>query len=69
MRISVLTDNIEYKDFLAEWGLSILIEYGDKKILLDTGETGLFAENAAKMWLDLSEVDCSVLSHAHHGAG
>jgi 7,8-dihydropterin-6-yl-methyl-4-(beta-D-ribofuranosyl)aminobenzene 5'-phosphate synthase len=65
MRISVLTDNIEYKDFKAEWGLSVLIEYEGRKILLDTGETGLFAENAAKMGLDLSEVDCSVLSHAH----
>ena len=65
MRISILTDNIEYRDFQAEWGLSILIEHEGYRILLDTGETGLFAENAAKMGLDLAEVDCSVLSHAH----
>ncbi len=46
MRATVLVDNLEHNGLKGEWGLSIYIEYRDKKILLDTGASGLFAENA-----------------------
>ncbi|MBQ9421009.1 MAG: MBL fold metallo-hydrolase [Lachnospiraceae bacterium] len=65
MRITVLTDNIEYKQFAAEWGLSILIEYDGRKYLLDTGASRLFADNAALLGIDIADVDFSTLSHAH----
>ena len=120
MKISILTDNTEYREFKAEWGLSIYVEYegrpagnafmnadassksnadsnaprrdsdgqgatgqgcltenyegsqqkngcgqGVTRVLLDTGATGLFAENAALMGIDLNTVDFTVLSHAH----
>ena len=65
MRITVLTDNIAYEDFAAEWGLSILIEYDGRKYLLDTGASRLFADNAALLGIDLADVDFSTLSHAH----
>lgn len=65
MHITVLTDNIEYKQFAAEWGLSILIEYDGRKYLLDTGASRLFADNAALLGIDINDVDFTTLSHAH----
>ena len=50
---------------LAEWGLSILVEVDDLRILLDTGATISVAHNAAAMGIDLSGVDKIVLSHGH----
>ena len=66
MKATVLTDNTEGLGLKGEWGLSVYIEYKDKRILLDTGATGLFAENARKLGLSLADVDCAVLSHAHY---
>lgn len=66
MRLIILIDNITHSDLAAEWGLSIWIEYDEKKILLDTGAGALFAENAEKLGLSLEDVDFGVLSHAHY---
>lgn len=65
MRVTVLVDNVSGSTLKGEWGLSFYIEYGDKRVLLDTGLSSLFAENAAKMRIDLETVDYAVLSHAH----
>ena len=43
MRASVLVDNIGSSGLPGEWGLSFYIEYKDQKILLDAGQSGLFA--------------------------
>ena len=64
MRATVLVDNIGNDTIQGEWGLSFYIEYGDRKLLLDAGASGLFAENAQKLGLSLEEVDYAVLSHA-----
>ena len=65
MKATVLVDN-NTKDLLKpEWGLSILVETNGHKILLDTGTTGIFVENAESMGIDLESVDFGVLSHAH----
>lgn len=66
MRATVLIDNITKNDLAAEWGLSIYIEYKGHQILLDAGTTGLFAENAKVLGIDLSKAECGVLSHAHY---
>ena len=66
LKISVLTDNLARELFLSEWGLSILIEADGRKILLDTGASGMFAENAKTLGADLADVDVGVLSHAHY---
>lgn len=51
----------------AEWGLSIFIEAGGKKILFDAGASPkLFAENSKHMGYDLSEVDFAMVSHGHY---
>ena len=65
MKAVILADNIENGGLKGEWGLSVYIEYGDKKLLLDTGSSELFAENAVKLGIDLGDVEYAVLSHAH----
>ena len=66
MRITVLTDNIGSNGLTGEWGLSFYIEYHGRKLLLDAGQSGVFAENAEKLGLSLADVDFAVLSHAHY---
>ena len=48
MKITVLTDNKAKESLKGEWGLSLYIEHGGKRLLLDTGASPLFAENAEK---------------------
>lgn len=66
MKATVLIDNITNSELLPEWGLSIYIEYEDKKILLDTGASEQFAVNAQALQIDLADVEYGVLSHAHY---
>ncbi len=59
------------QDFHAEHGLSLLIRTNQRVILFDSGQSGLFLDNATYMGIDLKEVDLMVLSHGHydHGGG
>ena len=66
MLARILIDNISDKKYSCEWGLSIHIEHEGKNLLLDTGASGKFRENAKKMGIDLEEVDYGILSHAHY---
>lgn len=67
MKISILTENTVYKrGFLGEHGLSVLIEYQGKKYLFDTGQSQVFLHNAAKLCVDLKELDGIILSHGHY---
>jgi len=66
MKITVLTDNISRDSLKSEWGLSFYIEYNGKKYLLDTGASEAFLDNASRLGLNLAEVDCAVISHAHY---
>lgn len=66
MRAVVLVDNIGNALAKGEWGLSIYIEHRDKRILLDTGASGLFVENAHKYAVPIEKVDYAVLSHGHY---
>ena len=65
MRMTILVDNLPGCGLEAEWGLAIYLEYQGHTILLDTGGSGLFAQNAAALGLDLGAVEFGVLSHAH----
>ena len=66
-KITVIIDNKRDKNkgLGSEWGLSLLIEYSGKKILLDTGYSDLFIKNMKKLGTDVADVDYAVLSHAH----
>ena len=65
VRITTLTENTAQLGFLAEWGLSILVETESSKVLLDTGPGVSAVHNADLMGIDLSTTDKIVLSHAH----
>ena len=72
MKIKTLAENMSVSDeYKSEHGFSIYVETQKHKILFDTGASGLFAENARKMNVDISAVDLAVISHGHydHGGG
>ena len=72
MKVTVLIENTSLReDLAAEHGLSLLIETGKHTILFDSGQSGAFADNAARMGIDLNTVDFCILSHGHydHGGG
>lgn len=66
MEVKVLIENTSDSDLQCEHGLSLYIEYENKKLLLDAGSTEAFAENAGKLGIDLSEVNMVFLSHGHY---
>ena len=66
MRATVLVDNEAQGLCESEWGLSILIEHREHATLLDAGASGLIAENARKLGVDLAVVNVAALSHAHY---
>jgi len=67
LRITTLSENTaNMGEFLAEWGLSILIEADETNILLDTGTTMSVCHNADTLGIDLSKVDKIALSHGHY---
>ncbi|MDD1691525.1 MAG: MBL fold metallo-hydrolase [Methanoregula sp.] len=67
LTLTVLIENSSFmdRDFCVETGLSLLIETGGKKILFDTGLSGMFLANAEKMGISLSDLDVIVFSHGH----
>jgi len=66
MKITLLCENeVCSMHWLAEWGFSAFIEYGDQKILFDTGQSDVYRHNAARAGIDLETVDTLALSHFH----
>src|SRR6266849_6963104 len=49
-----------------DWGYAVLVEYGGKRILFDTGNNpDILAQNAKAKAIDLSKLDFVVMSHRH----
>lgn len=65
IRIATLSENTANYRFVAEWGLSILVDVEGLRILVDTGLSFSAMHNAQLMMIDLSTVDRIVLSHGH----
>jgi len=66
MKIVTLIENLaESSGLVAEHGLSLYIDTGDQKILFDTGQSGLFIQNARKLGIDIRDIDYLIISHGH----
>jgi len=66
VRLTTLCENTAGAfGFTGEWGLSILVEAGGEKVLLDTGLSNSIVKNAAVGGVDLSGIDKVVISHGH----
>lgn len=67
MKIINLMENTEGENnCLYEHGLSIYIETKKHKILVDTGASSAFLQNANKHNIDVSDIDMIFLSHGHY---
>ena len=70
MKVTVVIDNAvpagTRQPFLAEHGLSLLIEHAGKKILFDTGQSSAVVSNLGLLNVLPSELDMLVMSHGHH---
>lgn len=74
MRITALIENNPHPDrhgLELEHGISFYIEENGHVYLSDVGQSGRFAENAARLGLDLVKVNALAISHHHydHGGG
>ncbi|WP_319469521.1 MBL fold metallo-hydrolase [uncultured Pseudodesulfovibrio sp.] len=67
MELTFLVDNnsLVGNYFLAEPGLSMLIEDDGLRVLFDAGYTDAFLINARRMGIDMLHLDRIVLSHGH----
>jgi 7,8-dihydropterin-6-yl-methyl-4-(beta-D-ribofuranosyl)aminobenzene 5'-phosphate synthase len=66
VKLTTLSENSAgMGNYLAEWGLSILVETGSNKVLLDTGMSFSAVHNAKVLGIDLGAIDAIVLSHGH----
>ena len=68
MKVTVLMENTAPQGcgLTPEAGLSLYIEYSGKKLLLDAGSSGKFADNAQTLGVDLAGVELAFLSHGHY---
>jgi 7,8-dihydropterin-6-yl-methyl-4-(beta-D-ribofuranosyl)aminobenzene 5'-phosphate synthase len=66
IRITTLSENTASRgDFLAEWGLSILVETEEGVVLFDSGKGCSMTNNAGTLGIDLNKIEKIVLSHGH----
>ena len=67
LRITVLVENTAGRvNVLGEHGLSLWIEAAGRSFLMDTGQGGALAANAAQLGVDLARAEAIVLSHGHY---
>ena len=66
LKITLLSTMLADGAELGEWGFSALVEVDGHRILFDTGaHSGLVAQNARSLGIDLATVPEVVLSHCH----
>ncbi len=67
MRIVSLVENTPGREgCIPAHGLSLYVETGTRRLLLDTGPSALLLENARVLGVDLARVDAVILSHGHY---
>jgi 7,8-dihydropterin-6-yl-methyl-4-(beta-D-ribofuranosyl)aminobenzene 5'-phosphate synthase len=67
LNLTVLVDNNTLIDryFVGEPGISLFLEADGLRVLFDTGYSDAFLRNAAKLGLDLADLDYLAISHGH----
>lgn len=66
-RIIVLAqDSVRQRGLLAEHGLALWLEWGDRRLLFDTGQGLVLRANAKRLGVPLAEMTDIVLSHGHY---
>ncbi len=66
IRVTVVVENTaQGPKLLAEHGLAYWIEYGEHRLLLDSGQSSVLASNAFKLGIALHDSEAIVLSHGH----
>lgn len=68
LKITTLIENepADKAELTYEHGLSLFIEFDGRKILFDTGQSGDFLENAAKLGKRIEDTDYIFISHGHY---
>jgi 7,8-dihydropterin-6-yl-methyl-4-(beta-D-ribofuranosyl)aminobenzene 5'-phosphate synthase len=67
LSITILVDNLSGDPGLrTEHGFALWIEADERRILFDTGQSGILLGNAERLGIDLSTVDALVISHGHY---
>ncbi len=67
IKITPIVENKSKRnDLSAEHGLSLLIEGDNQRILFDTGASDLLVKNARILNINLTAIDCVILSHGHY---
>jgi 7,8-dihydropterin-6-yl-methyl-4-(beta-D-ribofuranosyl)aminobenzene 5'-phosphate synthase len=67
IRITTIVENsTSVAGVLAEWGISLFIEAGERCLLLDTGTTDVVVRNADRLAIDLGKTEALILSHGHY---
>lgn len=65
--LTILIENTtSHQTLVAEHGLSILVEHRGQRVLLDTGASPRYIENAQTLGVSLDGLDAIVLSHGHY---
>ena len=70
MKVTVAMDNTvpisSKRPFLGEHGFSLLIEEGEKKILLDAGQSAAIVNNLSLLGVAPELISLAVVSHGHY---
>jgi len=69
LTVTTLSENTAFaipRGVMGEWGLSVLVEMDDRKILLDTGQNVSAVNNGDILGIDWAKIDSIVLSHGHY---
>src|SRR6516225_11086129 len=66
-RVTILYDSFGKSPSLTmDWGYAALVEYGNRRILFDTGNNAkIFEHNANALGINLRNLDFVVMSHRH----
>ncbi len=64
--ITLVENTTNTRGLVAEHGLSFWIEFGNRKILFDTGQGNAIRHNSEKLGIRLEDADVVILSHGHY---